>query len=1112
MFRLLVPRHVVTLLVVALALSCGSTTSDPKHPAGATPATEEELEAMRDLPGLPAGSVRFVPQIGIADDTHVTGVDISPGGRLVLSDTSAGLFQVWDRATGMLVLTVRDVGGPKGSHARFLSDGAVLCSRDESLLTIDLASGNVIGERAASAAITHLAVARSGRWAVSAGGSDLVVWDLDDSGPGQRLEPSGRVDAVAISADGAHVLSASTAGGVVLWDRARGTAIRSHELDERVGALNFDASGERALVASRKAGAFVWDVASGQVARSFASPDWGTYGGAIAPDGATVLLGKLDTYELLSVGSGASLGEFGTGDGSHPRWRFLTFSDDGKVVVGGGERSEPHVLDAKTGKRLARYALEWGGGLESLALDSQGRAFGATRTGLKSWDLAALRFEASTGRSIFRPSSLALSPDEKRVWVSGHQAHEFDVEHHKELRGLGGSRMGVQAVDVSPDGKLLALAGVMSKEPIRLIELGEGNASRALGASDRDQTVAHLSFNHDGSLLVSQPFVDAEISVWDVSGGSLVRTFTAGRAFHIAASPKDARVAVALKDGVKLFDLGSGSLQQDIPVKGGAVALAFSPDGARLAIGSDAGVLLWDLAADKAMATLAGARPAALSFAPDGRLLGAATAEGILRVFAVDRLDTPETAAVSFISRKGEWLAYSDDGYFAASKDGAHLVAFVRGTHAYRPDQFAYRLNRPDVLLSRLGLGAPSFREHLFARHKARLRKAGISGRVFAEGLHVPTASILTAERKGRSLALAFECSDRHLELAGYQVYANGVGLFGLTGKPAAGNKGVFEETVELTGGDNRIEVSCMNGGGGESIRALTLHHVDSKNKPDIYYLGFGVSTYRDKRLNLDYAHKDALDLGKLFERLTSKGYRVHTQVHTDADVTREGIAQAKDFVAGAKPDDLFVLFIAGHGIHARDKDSTYYFVTHDTDPANPSARAADFELIEDLLVGIAPRQKLFLMDTCQSGEDDADSVAAVPEAFASRGLKQRNVRGLVLAGAEGPKRPAARSFLYRRDRFIDNDLRRRSGAVVLSSSRGNESSFESDSKQHGLFTLAVLKALDGRTADRDRNRRVSSRELELFVSKEVALMTGGAQNPTIDRDNSHIDLQIPLE
>ena len=98
---------------------------------------------------------------------------------------------------------------------------------------------------------------------------------------------------------------------------------------------------------------------------------------------------------------------------------------------------------------------------------------------------------------------------------------------------------------------------------------------------------------------------------------------------------------------------------------------------------------------------------------------------------------------------------------------------------------------------------------------------------------------------------------------------------------------------------------------------------------------------------------------------------RVNPEITRIFFIDNNSCKETKDFLKDAKVDDIFVLFIAGHGMYSQGDDATYYYLTHNADLSNLSSTAADFDLIEDLLQGIKPRKKLFLMDTCESGEID---------------------------------------------------------------------------------------------------------------------------------------------
>ncbi|MBI5526210.1 MAG: hypothetical protein HY897_07730 [Deltaproteobacteria bacterium] len=58
---------------------------------------------------------------------------------------------------------------------------------------------------------------------------------------------------------------------------------------------------------------------------------------------------------------------------------------------------------------------------------------------------------------------------------------------------------------------------------------------------------------------------------------------------------------------------------------------------------------------------------------------------------------------------------------------------------------------------------------------------------------------------------------------------------------------------------------------------------------------------------------------------------------------------------------------------------------------------------------------------------------------------------GIILPSTAGQVKPAPRKFPFDRERYFYNDSSRRTGAIVFSSSRGSEVSFERDDLQNGV-------------------------------------------------------------
>jgi uncharacterized caspase-like protein len=487
------------------------------------------------------------------------------------------------------------------------------------------------------------------------------------------------------------------------------------------------------------------------------------------------------------------------------------------------------------------------------------------------------------------------------------------------------------------------------------------------------------------------------------------------------------------------------------------------------------------------------------------------------------------------------WLIFTNDGYWDGSLDCGSLVAMVQGMEVWNIDQFAVRNNRPDIIAERLG-AEPEIIAEFKTAYLRRLRRLRLTESDLTSDYRVPYAAILSAQqdsaRNGKFVDLSLHFKSNGKPLTHYQVYINDVPLLGSLGKVIEGNDIQARERVELTLGENKIEVSCMDSGGAESFRANQSFFWSGDVKPDLYFLAFGVSDYADNPAirDLAYAAKDARDLEAVFKKMAGGAYgKVFSRVLTDSQATKANILSAKSFLANARPDDTFILFISGHGVQVDQwggilgederetsigkrnerPEYTYYYVPSDARYAQIRETAVDFEAIESILQGIAPRQKLFLMDTCQSGEAD--------ETGAQTGGTGKNIHARTLSfgfsRAISAKKRAVVQALTQQDRWIYNDLVRRSGTIVFSGSKGGEYSYESDGEvswKQGAFTQKIIEALKTNAADTNNDRIVSMGELEAYVSAEVPKLVKTLnpyyeQHPTVDRDNVYIKFGFPI-
>lgn len=492
-----------------------------------------------------------------------------------------------------------------------------------------------------------------------------------------------------------------------------------------------------------------------------------------------------------------------------------------------------------------------------------------------------------------------------------------------------------------------------------------------------------------------------------------------------------------------------------------------------------------------------------IAVSTDEKFLVSAGADNTINVWNLDNYQS-----YARITNGDEWAIYTPDGYFDASPHGGELIAMVDGLNAYPIDQFAAQRNRPDLILERMGLGTPELIGYYQSLYQKRLKNLGISGRLTGAPASVPEGKITGVKREGSFATVDFVLSDDKYQLERCLIYVNDTPVFGQYGKKISGRYYKGKEKIELTAGKNKIEISGINEAGVESYRALT--YVDLKNRKggELYYLAFGVSKYKDPELALNYADKDAKDLEGVILKMRPRYDRVHVKTLLNSEVTAANIAAAKDFLKNSKARDTVVLFLAGHGGYDKSKAPKYYYLPYEADPNDLQSTGVDYDAIESLLTDIQARKKLLLLDTCDSGELDEDTFANYYAKATARGITPRTFRKPVKGrGQAGLK---VRDYLYKKDRFIYNNLSKRSGAIVLSSSRGGEISYESSAIKNGFFTKEILAALTEKLADTNDDKMISSDELKKYVSATVSEKTGGLQHPTVDRDNLFQGIDFP--
>lgn len=244
--------------------------------------------------------------------------------------------------------------------------------------------------------------------------------------------------------------------------------------------------------------------------------------------------------------------------------------------------------------------------------------------------------------------------------------------------------------------------------------------------------------------------------------------------------------------------------------------------------------------------------------------------------------------------------------------------------------------------------------------------------------------------------------------------------------------------------------------------------------KPKLYVVAVGVSNYQDKNLSLALASKDAKDFADTVQGQKGGIYRdVVVKLLTDDKATKDDILDALDWLSKeVTSKDIAMVFIAGHGVN--DQVGQYYFLPSNADTEKLKRTGLPFSDITNTVASLAGKTILFL-DTCHSGNimgtrrGSTDITAVVNE----------------LASAEN-------------------------GAVVFTSSTGNQYSLEDQKWGNGAFTKALVEGISGK-ADFTGKGKISVNMLDLYISERVKELTKGKQTPTTTKPQTISDFPVAL-
>ena len=439
---------------------------------------------------------------------------------------------------------------------------------------------------------------------------------------------------LGFSADGQFLAGPGPDNTLTVWNLATGiqTPLKGHS--KPIRCVAFRPKGGRLLVSADTDGMVrFWDPEAGWEVRELKAHAKEIVGMTFSPDGKLLAtIGADEKVRLWDVATKMKRFEFRTTFRDQARMlRRAAFSPDGQLFAWGSEGNSVTVWDLVTDQ--PKQTLEGHDNLVFIV------AFNPTGDRLVSvsWDLTAKVWDLTAGgRELFR------------------------------VRGHAGAAW---AVEFSPDGALLAVAGRIADPAVKLYDARTGTLVHTLvGHATR---VGCVAFHPDGKRLASCS-IDQTVRIWELDRGKEVLTLRGHSDLitRVLFDPKGRWLASSSDDGqLRVWDgtpPGNAPVRPCVTLRGHTrqvFGVAFRPDGEELVSASqDQTVRVWNVDTAREVRTLVGHTDTVFTVALGGDgLLVSGSYDGTTKVWdarkgaLVQTLERPEEA-------RARGLARSPDG------------------------------------------------------------------------------------------------------------------------------------------------------------------------------------------------------------------------------------------------------------------------------------------------------------------------------------------------------------------------------------------------------------------------------------------------------------------
>lgn len=892
------------------------------------------------------------------------------------------------------------------------------------------------------------------------------------------------VTAVAVSPN--RKMLASTGGNIILWSMPEGKFIRQFGGREFQDFITFSPNG-KLLAGTNRELLSIWDINTGEILKQFKGNFYGVNQVAFSPDEKLIAStdGEFVTIWDIQKGKIKTFKPFDTP-------MSVSFSLDGKFLAISGEdkTSALQIWEVATWKPVSILKGHKKPYPDNNIVD------------IRVW-------------------SVEFSPDGKMLATSSidQSVKVWDWKTGKLIRSFEGFTDLTRAIAFSPDGKAIASA---DSGQIKLLDISNGKIKKTFGVAnteDYSNIILSMKFAGDGKTLVAGS--SDNFAFWNTETGTSDKLLLNKEISYITESPDENELVVVFGSEVRLINFAKQTFDTfvnrfQINKYNGEIQGAFhSDDGqyllAVINMSEENGIkyILWDLKTKKEVGTykIFEELPKEAKFntynAPEkinGRKIKFSVEGARLKILNAE--SKAEIGSLIFLDNN-DWAFTTPDGRFDGSEGALKKMHYVYGLEIINLEQLKEAYYEPNLLQKMFGYSKEPLRPIV------PLENVKLYPEVIEKKFDEKTEKLLIKlKNRGGGIGETRVLVNGKLAVADARDES-------LKKNPLVKDDAIVTLTADLKGASylkgnsNKIEVITSNylkeiGKGNIQSRGVETFYVDSDKEeftlPTLYAIVGGVSDYDGSEIDLRFAAKDAedfsnaLSLGakRLFCDKSKPDCLDKVQIRTLSTSGKAGTIQPTkknfkkafaDIAAKAKPEDIVVIYLAGHGVSFGTGTDTYFYLTKEARSASKedltkvyqTVAISSTELTEWLTTeewtkgekGIKALKQVLILDTCASG-------TAAAALTVKRDLSGDQIRAIEF-------------------------LKDKTGTFVLMGSTADAPSYEASQFGQGLLTYSLLQAMKG--AELDKGEFIDVRKLFTYAEREVPNMAkniGGIQRPIV--------------